>query len=95
MHLISKARHVSTKSAHLYWFILDQALPVNIPTYVHTFCIAQCFYFNLEETKTQLKETCPKFALSLLLRYVRVECMSFFHGGQHVLNACFLSVVVR
>jgi len=57
---------------------LDQALPVNIPTYVHTFCIAQCFCFNLEETKAELKETCPKFALSLLLRYVWVECMSFF-----------------
>jgi hypothetical protein len=55
MHLISKARHFSTKSAHLYGFKLDQALPVNIPTYVHTFCTAQWFCFNLEETKTELK----------------------------------------
>ena len=50
--------------------------------------------FNPEETKTELKETCPKFALSLILRYVQVEYKSFSRRSAR-LNACFLSVVVR
>jgi hypothetical protein len=66
MDLISKACHVSIKSAHLYGLKLDQALPVNIPTYVHPFCTAQCFCFNPEETKTELKGKLSKVCTFLV-----------------------------